>query len=81
MNYKNVFLCRHAEEQGSRDGTGELCWEFSCGTLKSEGEETGRRKRGEDLGLELSSETVAWRRNLIRGPENNVSVLKKAGYC
>lgn len=28
LNYKNLFLCRRAEEQGRRDGTGELWWEF-----------------------------------------------------
>lgn len=33
-NYKNLFLCRRAAEQGSRDGMGELWWEFSSGTLK-----------------------------------------------
>ena len=43
----------------------------------------GQEGEGEEriLALELSSETVAWRRNLIWGPENNVSVLKKPGYC
>lgn len=49
--------------------------------LKSEG---GKKQEGEGeqriLALELSSETAAWRRHLIWGPENNVSVLEKPGY-
>lgn len=41
-----------------------------------------RKKRDRrEFWLELSSETAAWRTNLILGPENNVTVLKKPGYC
>lgn len=46
-NYKNLFLCRHAEEQGSRgwDGGWELWWEFSSGTLKIWNIEKNRKEK------------------------------------
>lgn len=81
-----IKMCFCAGVQRSRGaGTG---W-GSCGgnsqvePLKCEGRGGGQEGEGEEriLALELSSETVAWRRNLIWGPENNVSVLKKPGYC
>lgn len=85
-NYKNLFLCRHAEEQGMGWGGGISGGNSQVKPLKYETvKKTGRRKneseREDFLTLELNSETVALRRNLIRGPEHNVSVLKKPGYC
>lgn len=50
-------------------------------TVKKTGRRKNEREREDFLTLELNSETVALRRNLIRGPEDNVSVLKKPGYC
>lgn len=50
-------------------------------TVKKTGRTKNEREREDFLTLELNSETVALRRNLIRGPEDNVSVLKKPGYC
>lgn len=78
----SVQACR-----GAGDGMGgwDLWWEFSSETLKIWNREKNRkekeREREDFLTLELNSETVALRRNLIRGPEDNVSVLKKPGYC
>lgn len=71
--------CRGAGEQGwdGGDGGNSQAEPLKCeGGIKQEGE-------GEEriLASELSSETAAWRRNLIWSPENNVSVLRKPGYC
>lgn len=43
----------------------------------------GQEEEGKERisALELSSKTAAWRRNLTQGPETNVSVLWKPGYC
>lgn len=67
VNYKNVRLCKYVEEQG---WDGELWWEFSSEILKEGG---GERRI---LAIRPSLETVASRRNLIWGPENNVGVLR-----
>lgn len=60
-------------------------WGSSDGNSQAEPSkcEGGEQEEGKEriLAVELSSETAAWRRNWIWGPENNVSVLKRPGYC
>lgn len=79
----SVQACRGAGDGmgGGISGGNSQVKPLKYETVKKTGRRKSEREREDFLTLELNSETVALRRNLIRGPEDNVSVLKKPGYC